>query len=248
MSFDYIQSEEAKLIFLYCCLFPEDFEIKIESLVRCGIGAGLFADVQTINEARTRVKFIIDNLMASNLLLSTGRRGYVKMHDVIRDVAIYIALAPEHGLFVKAAAGLENWPKYGIPKNAKRISLMDNQIYKLPHEIEYQELLTLFLQGNYKLREIPDNFFAAQESLKVLDLNNEYEDGLNLFALSASLSCLKNLRMFYLKDRQLNDISILAELPNLEILSLRGSSLKELPQEIRKLSNLRIWIYSPLRG
>lgn len=46
--------------------------------------------------------------------------------------------------------------------------------------------------------------------------------------------------MFYLKDRQLNDISILAELPNLEILSLRGSSLKELPQEIRKLSNLRI--------
>lgn len=168
-------------------------------MVRCGIGEGLFADVQTINEARTRVKVIIDNLMASNLLLSTGRRGYVKMHDVIRDVAIYIALAPEHGLFVKAAAGLENWPKYGIPKNAKRISLMDNQIYKLPHEIEYQELLMLFLQGNYKLREIPDNFFAAQKSLKVLDLSNVYEDGLNFFALPASLSCLKNLRMFYSK-------------------------------------------------
>lgn len=68
------------------------------------------------------------------------------------------------------------------------------------------------------------------------------------FLLPSSPSCLKNLRMLSLEGRRLNDISILEELIALEILSLKDSYLKELPQELRKLSNLRFLNLSTYKG
>lgn len=54
--------------------------------------------------------------------------------------------------------------------------------------------------------------------------------------------------MLSLEGRRLNDISILEELIALEILSLKDSYLKELPQELRKLSNLRFLNLSTYKG
>lgn len=69
LSFDYIESEEAKMCFLYCCLFPEDYDIKVENLVMFLIGEGLIDNIETFDEGRTRVRVIVDNLKASCLLL-----------------------------------------------------------------------------------------------------------------------------------------------------------------------------------
>ncbi|KAF5447191.1 hypothetical protein F2P56_032760 [Juglans regia] len=89
-SYIHLKSEEAKLCFLMCCLFPEDYDIPIEVLVRYGVGRRLFADIDTIAEARRRVHAIVHNLKRSNLLLDSGEEDFIKMHDVVRDVAGHI--------------------------------------------------------------------------------------------------------------------------------------------------------------
>ncbi|XP_040993513.1 disease resistance protein At4g27190-like [Juglans microcarpa x Juglans regia] len=105
-SYSLLKSEEAKSCFLLCCLFPEDYDIPIEDLVRYGVGRRLFANIDTIAEARRRVHAIVQNLKRSNLLLDSGKKEFIKMHDV-RDVAISIASRDEHGFMVRCDVGLE---------------------------------------------------------------------------------------------------------------------------------------------
>ena len=43
-----------------------------------------------MEKTRNRVETLVDNLKASNLLLETGDNAFVRMHDVVRDVALAI--------------------------------------------------------------------------------------------------------------------------------------------------------------
>uniref|UniRef100_A0A2N9GNC9 Uncharacterized protein n=1 Tax=Fagus sylvatica TaxID=28930 RepID=A0A2N9GNC9_FAGSY len=90
-SYSYLKSDEAKSCFLLCCLFPEDFDIPIEYLVRYGVGRRLFAKIDNVAEARSRVHAMVNDLKRSFLLLDSEEEECVKMHDVVRDVAISIA-------------------------------------------------------------------------------------------------------------------------------------------------------------
>ncbi|XP_028121281.1 disease resistance protein At4g27190-like [Camellia sinensis] len=65
LSYDYLQDKEAKDCFLLCSLFPEDYDIVVEDLVRYGMGLKLFKNVDTVQEARSRAKLVINNLIAS---------------------------------------------------------------------------------------------------------------------------------------------------------------------------------------
>jgi hypothetical protein len=55
LSYDYLKHEKAKLCFLLCCLFPEDYDIPIEELTRYAVAYGLHQDVESIEDARKRV-------------------------------------------------------------------------------------------------------------------------------------------------------------------------------------------------
>ncbi|XP_057990730.1 disease resistance protein At4g27190-like [Hevea brasiliensis] len=68
LSYDYLRNKEDKFMFQFCCLFPEDYDIPMEDLVRYGIGLGTFEDVR-IQEARNRARSIVNNLKESCLLL-----------------------------------------------------------------------------------------------------------------------------------------------------------------------------------
>ncbi|KAK0590114.1 hypothetical protein LWI29_022871 [Acer saccharum] len=59
---------EAKSVFLLCCLFPRDFNIPIELLVRYGMGLGLFKPVYTVEAARDRAHTVVSGLVSSFLL------------------------------------------------------------------------------------------------------------------------------------------------------------------------------------
>ncbi|EEF40606.1 hypothetical protein RCOM_1332370 [Ricinus communis] len=93
LSFDLLESDEAKSCFLLCCLLPEDYNVPLEDLVSYGMGLGLFEDLSNIHQARDRVYTLIDELKGPFLLLEGDLEEYecVKMHDMIRDVAISIA-------------------------------------------------------------------------------------------------------------------------------------------------------------
>lgn len=231
LSYNYLESEEAKKIFLFCCLFPEDYNIKIEVLMRYGMGLRWFKDVDTLEEARVRTHAIVSTLISSFLLIA-GDEGYVTMHDVVRDVALVISSKHNNAFMVKARNGLLEWPIRDTFEDLTGISLMSNYIHEVPAMLECPKLQVLLLQENSPL-VIPDKFFQGMKDLKVLDLSYILP-----LSLPPSLSFLVDLRTLRLEDCYLGDLSVIGELSNLEILSLCRSSIKEIPESFCRLSHL----------
>lgn len=89
LSYDYLKSENTKFVFLLCSLFLEDFKIDKEDLLRYGIGIGLFNDADTIEDARNELHLLVTTLKDCCLLLDAVEQ-FVKMHDIVCDVALWI--------------------------------------------------------------------------------------------------------------------------------------------------------------
>ncbi|PRQ34511.1 putative P-loop containing nucleoside triphosphate hydrolase, leucine-rich repeat domain, L [Rosa chinensis] len=239
LSYDYLRDNDAKSCFLLCCLFPEDDDIPIESLLKYGLGKGLFRDVntnQTIQKARAKMYMVVKYLVAANLLLNGIGDGYVRMHDVIRDMAMSIALSEDgHGFFVRTRRELRDWP---INANDcySAISLMENNISKLPKELVCSKLQILLLNRNADLKEISDSLFQSPNALRVLDISQTH-----ISSLPPSFGLLSNLQALYVDYCNSRiDISILTKLKKLEILSMRGCDVKIFPIKIGHLTTLRI--------
>ncbi|KAJ1432082.1 P-loop containing nucleoside triphosphate hydrolase [Sesbania bispinosa] len=92
LSYDYLGSRLAKSLFLICGLFPEEHRIPIEDLFRFGVRLGFCGEVESFDIARSRVNATINKLIDSCLLMHCEESKHeVKMHDVVRDVALWIA-------------------------------------------------------------------------------------------------------------------------------------------------------------
>ncbi|KAL7170094.1 hypothetical protein ACSBR2_035026 [Camellia fascicularis] len=111
LSYDFLGSREIKECFLLCCLYAEDFNIPIEDLVRYGVGIELFEAIDSVSEARDRVHASVDDLKKGYLLMDGEEEGCVKMHDIVRDVAISIASREEHSFMVRCDEALKEWPE-----------------------------------------------------------------------------------------------------------------------------------------
>ncbi|KAL5726000.1 hypothetical protein ACHQM5_009073 [Ranunculus cassubicifolius] len=60
LSYEFLKSESVKICFLFCCLFPEDDVIALDTLLSYVMGEKLLEDVDTYNEARGRLHSIVD--------------------------------------------------------------------------------------------------------------------------------------------------------------------------------------------
>nr|XP_048320805.1 disease resistance protein At4g27190-like [Ziziphus jujuba var. spinosa] len=236
LSYDLLRSEEAKSCFLLCCLFPEDYDIGIETLVRYGKGLRLFEETGTMELTRNRVHTLVGDLKRCFLLMDGNQKECVRMHDIVRDVAISIASRKEHGGFVvKCDNEMEVWPEIDSSKmeDCTAISLVFNKrIKKHPDSLACPNLKLLSLSSTtvkypsmledhvHKL-ELSENFFEGIKEIKVLAFHCIYVQ-----TLPASLQMLQNLRTLHLEYCVLGDISRIGGLEMLEILSLIGSEIK----------------------
>ncbi|KAK1298916.1 putative disease resistance protein [Acorus calamus] len=147
-SYDSLPDDTIKECFLYCCLYPEDDEIDNKDLVDYWVGEGFFDDEygDEIDKARGEGHSIIGRLMAAHLLERSDYGGsYVRMHDVIRDMALWIS---KDKFLVRAGLGLTEAPEPRKWSGNKRISLMENDIKNLPSLIsDCPNLSTLFLHA-----------------------------------------------------------------------------------------------------
>ncbi|PRQ44824.1 putative toll-like receptor, P-loop containing nucleoside triphosphate hydrolase [Rosa chinensis] len=238
LSYDYLDSDDAKSCFLLCCLFPEDYDIRVEDLMSYGFGTGLFRHVNsTIEYARVRAHSVTRYLKASCLLLDGTKEGYVRMHDVIRDMAISIALSVDgHASLVKTNCHLKDW-SMDADEGYSAISLIESNTCKLPNKLVCSKLQILLLQKNDGIREISKTFFQSPNDLRVLDLRKT-----GISSLPPSFSLLARLQALHLDDcESIIDISLLGKLKKLEILSMRHcDSIKKFPKEIGNLTNLRM--------
>ncbi|KAI7996266.1 Disease resistance protein [Camellia lanceoleosa] len=239
LSYDFLGSREIKECFLLCSLYTEDFDIPIEDIVRYGVGIELFEAIDSVKEARERVHDFVDDLKKGYLLMDGEKVGCVKMHDVVRDVAISIASREEHSFMVRCDEALKEWPEKERHKNYAVISLRCTGTSKLLDDLEFPKLYLLRLEDNHasNLPNLPDSFYGGMKELKALSMLNVYIEG----SLPTSLRWLTNLRSLSLyKCGLINDISVIGALENLEILSFQGTKIEELPKEIGRLSHLKL--------
>ncbi|KAI9186093.1 hypothetical protein LWI28_013699 [Acer negundo] len=235
LSYNHLETEELKSIFLLCSLLGYTYNGSIRDLLKYGMGLGLFKGINSMEEAQDRVYALIDKLKASCLLLDSYTSEMFSMHDVVRDVAISIASRDQCVFAMINDEVPREWLDKNTQKKCTAISLHNNDIYELPEGLKCPELKLFYLKTKDPFLKIPDSFFVGMEELKVLDLTT-----MHLLSLPSSLHLLANLQTLCLAQSVLGDIAIIGELKKLEILCFNSSYIEQLPVELGQLTRLRL--------
>ena len=237
-SYDYLKDEKAKGLFLLCSAFPEDEVISVEVLTRLGIGVSLFGeDYDKYNDARSQAIVAKNKLLNSCLLLET-EEGDVRMHDLVREVAQWIA--NEEILVVNL-----------FEKNQKSLVERSKNIKYLFFQGKLMDLFSSRFDG-YKLEiliaktsmceseDVPTSLFENMAGLRVLILFTTGFDRKSL-SLPKSIQLLMNIRSLLIeKVNLLGDISVLGTVQSLETLELEWCEIDEFSPEIAMLKKLRL--------
>nr|XP_048332962.1 disease resistance protein SUMM2-like [Ziziphus jujuba var. spinosa] len=239
-SYDRLKDPKVKQCFLYCSLFPEDFEIERETLVEYFIDERLVDGMRSRQAELNRGLAILNKLenvcLLEGIVKANGKR-YVKMHDLVRSMAIKIAKV-NSPILVKAGEQLKEIPaEEKWSKDFIKVSLMENNISDIPDSVSPNcpKLSTLMLNHNHCLRSIPDCFFSYMPQLSVLDLSYTHIEN-----LPTSISDLVNLTALRLEGcMRLQHIPSLANLKVLRRLNLSLTGITEVPQGMEMLFNLR---------
>uniref|UniRef100_A0A6N2KPQ4 Uncharacterized protein n=1 Tax=Salix viminalis TaxID=40686 RepID=A0A6N2KPQ4_SALVM len=236
-SYTHLRDRALQQCFLYCGLFPEDSWIPRENLIHYLIDEGVVKRQKSREAEINKGHTMLDRLERVCLLERLLDGHHVKMHDLIRDMAIQI-LEENSRAIVKAGAQLKELPDAEEwSEKLTRVSLMHNQIEEIcsRHSPRCPNLSILFLCENRQLGFIADSFFKQLHGLKVLDLSRTDID-----SLPDSVSDLEGLTSLLLKGcRRLSSVPSLKKLRELKKLDLSGAPLKQIPHGMECLSNLR---------
>ena len=260
LSYDHLKSEEVKRLFLLCGMLGYG-DISMDQLLKCGMGLDLFEHVSSLEQITNKLVTLVKILKDSSLLLDVENKhffewpgvffGYnyenrfVRMHDVVGDVAIAIAAeGPHRFVVIKEALGLEELQRKEEFRNCSRISLNCKNLHELPQRLVCPRLEFFVLNSDAESLGIPDPFFEGTELLKVLDLSN-----VCLTRLPSSLGFLSNLRTLRVYRCTFEDIAVIGELKKLQVLSFASCEIERLPKEFMQLTDLRaldLWDCSDL--
>ncbi|EFH39325.1 hypothetical protein ARALYDRAFT_497178 [Arabidopsis lyrata subsp. lyrata] len=266
-SYDSLKNGEIKSCFLYCSLFPEDFEIKKEQLIEYWICEG-FINPNRYEDGGTNQGYDIFGLLVrAHLLIDCGVG--VKMHDVIREMALWInsdygnqqgTICVKSGAHVRLIPNDINW------EIVRQMSLIRTHIEQISCSPNCPNLSTLLLSvsGSFELVDISVGFFRFMPKLVVLDLSGNW----GLVGLPEEISNLGSLQYLNLSRTQIESlpaglkklrkliylnleytvaleslVGIAATLPNLQVLKLIYSKVcvdDILMEELQHLEHLKI--------
>ncbi|KAL8245982.1 hypothetical protein R6Q59_007198 [Mikania micrantha] len=236
ISYNHLKMEEDKAIFVLCGLFPDDFDIALEELLRYGWGLQLFKKANSLVKARKQTYITVDNLISANLLIESHTTGCVKMHDLARDFVLSNISKFKQASIVNHGDKSE-WPTQDTHESCKRILLTCEELSEFPKDFYYPNLALLKLMNGDKLLKLSDDFHKQMEKLEVMAY-----DKIQYPLRSQSLCYSMSLRTLCLHSCSLvdNDISFLGNLVTLEVLSLTHCGINKLPSTIKKLKMLKL--------
>ncbi|KAJ4917794.1 Disease resistance protein (NBS-LRR class) family [Raphanus sativus] len=266
-SYDGLKDEKVKSCFLYCSLFPEDYEITKEELIEYWISEGFIKGKRDEDGSNNQGHVIIGSLVRAHLLMEFEKEftPAVKMHDVLREMALWVGSTfgkEEEKQCVKTGVKLGLIPGDIDWSGLRRISLMSNLIEQTAYCPECPHLSTLLL-GDNKLEGISGNFFQFMPVLVVLDLscNRDLSElpeeicsltslqylNLSYTSISSLSVGLKRLRKLISLDLEFTWIESIdgigTSLPNLQVLKLYHSSVQfdaSSIEELQLLEHLKI--------
>ncbi|KAG1342043.1 Disease resistance protein RPS5 [Cocos nucifera] len=234
LSYDYLPDDDIRKCFLLCALWPEDHHFGKRWLIECWMGHGLIdvGGFNDINEAYDRGHAIIGKLKSACLLEPGIREDRtVKMHDIIGDMARWIASDEDENnqkLIVQSGATFCRSPEdLNVWATARHVSLINCDIREFPGAPpECPNLVTLMLHSNRYLELIPGNFFLSFPVLTYLDLSWS-----PITEVPPEISHAKNLQYLNLSHTGIRSLpESLRCLTKLKFLLLRGlQHLTEIP-------------------
>ena len=166
LSYNHLYGDEVKSLFLLCGLLDYG-DTPIDNLFKYGVGLDLFQNINALEEARDRLHTLINNLKASSLLLKSNDDAYVRMHDVVRQVARAIASKDPHRFVVREDDRFEEWSKTDESKRCTFLSLNCRAAHELPEGLVCPELKLFLLhvqqQSFLQFLEYPEHIFRRDE-------------------------------------------------------------------------------------
>ncbi|GKV44999.1 hypothetical protein SLEP1_g52134 [Rubroshorea leprosula] len=238
-SYDRLTNSSIQECFSYCSLYPDDWVIQRADLIERWICEGLVEKLGSRREMHDRGHEIL-NRLENNCLLEKGHSKYgkgVKMHDVVRDMALRVKSTGPSKFMVKANMRFTKIPKGDEwAEDLDKVSLMGSEISYIPINMFPKRLMlsTLILEASGELNQIPECFLANMPLLKFLNLSYT-----GIEALPNSICSLKNLTALILCGCTcLEHMPSLSKLKALKKLDLAGAGLCVAPEGIEMLENL----------
>ncbi|KAJ1689138.1 hypothetical protein LUZ63_013293 [Rhynchospora breviuscula] len=219
-SYDSLKNDTLKQCFLHCSLWPEDCIIGKDDLVELWMGLGLI-DEPRMQDAYNIGYNYIRRLQAVCLLESGGEYS-VKMHDVIRDMAIWIINNQGVDLnrwIVRAGTYDKLQEIIEVFRNTEKLSFMHSHAEEvcLSFTCSSTKLFVLLLDDNC--------------------LNNSKSLRLELFSKLTILNLSSNWLEVFPAE--------ICNLVHLQFLNLSWNWFRSLPKELANLTKLK---YLHLRG
>ncbi|PON60502.1 AAA+ ATPase [Trema orientale] len=239
-SYDKLKNQTLQECFLYCSLYPEDHEIERDELIAYFIDEGLISRMGSrqaeFNRGHTILNVLENVCLLQGRIENCGVTRYVKMHDLIRDMALQIANESSRFLVKAGVKSVDVVDSEKWSEGLERVSFFRSNVFS--HDTSppvCPRLSTLLLRRCDNINIIPNSFFTHINGLTVLDLS---ETGIR--NLPSSISNLKSLSALLLNScRNLIRICPLSDLRALKRLDLSGSGITELPEGVDGLTNLR---------
>ncbi|XP_065634521.1 putative disease resistance protein At4g10780 isoform X2 [Quercus suber] len=238
-SYERLKDEKLQRCLLCCALYPEDYEISRDELIEHLIDEKVIKSMkgrqEELDEGHTLLNMLENACLlegGSKVFLIKGifgKRRFVKMHDLIRDMALQIA-----GAKFLVIEGVPNEEEWG--NDVEKVSLMFKNNPKFPNvSPKCPKLSTLLLRGYVNI--IPDSFFVHLHGLRVLHV-----DCLEFESLPNSVSDLKHLTSLRLKSvKEIpHGLEMLVNLRYLNVDSFYPNQEKMPPGILPKLCQLQV--------
>jgi hypothetical protein len=226
-----------KTCFLYFAAFSEDCEIPVEHLFQVWVVEGLFGEELDKEAAWNEAHCALNELLGWSLIERScddeigGNGGWVKMHDILRDLAIHIlgkGNEVERENLFKMERGLGEFPSswLGSPLKVRRLSLWGNKMKRFPHNFIVPSLRICMLYPE------PWKVFEEDNKGSFQDCTIEEEFFTNMKALKYFQMCA-NVTLQHLPES-------IGGLGSLQYLDISGcQALQQLPESIGGLGSLQ---------
>ncbi|KAK1303065.1 putative disease resistance RPP13-like protein 1 [Acorus calamus] len=219
-----------KQCFLYCSLFPEDFEFSESLIKQMWIAEGFVKEEEGYFEEMAD-DYFRELVVRSFLHLENHFYNVTiyKMHDMLRALGLYLT---RHERFLRELHGLE-----AASIMPRRLSVIGSRLEEIPEVVKKQKCLrTLLLFDNPLNKKVEEDVFHKLKCIRVLDLSKS-----NIETLPDSIKNLIHLKFLNLSSTPLKILpDSVCQLWNLQTLNLRFcQGLKKLPSGISQLTNLR---------